>query len=308
MVLATRIAAVRARNGNSSRAAFAAGVILAQALACGRGGGGASGQAPARPVGDSPVVARLNGEPIEIADLRAGFPGALRADRSQALEAAVARRLAAQEARRRGLDTADRVRAQVDALRRDAAAREEGLLRDALQASLESQISVTEDELRARYEQTKARFTERRLRLRRAVFPTAEAARAEDQKLGADGRLDPASSEEIGPLPVQKLFQAQWFGAMRLREPGQRVVVDREGKFALVELEEVLPPAPLPFEEVREQLEHEVRSQRGGEALAKLAQELRAAAHLEVDEAVLEDDAAWQRAAGERGPLRQPRR
>jgi hypothetical protein len=200
------------------------------------------------------------------------------------------------------------VRAQVDALRRDAAAREEGLLRDALQASLESQISVTEDELRARYEQTKARFTERRLRLRRAVFPTAEAARAEDQKLGADGRLDPASSEEIGPLPVQKLFQAQWFGAMRLREPGQRVVVDREGKFALVELEEVLPPAPLPFEEVREQLEHEVRSQRGGEALAKLAQELRAAAHLEVDEAVLKDDAAWQQAAGETGPPHRPGR
>ena len=114
----------------------------------------------------------------------------------------MARRLAAQEARRRGLDATSDVRAQIEALRREAAAREEALLRDALQASLEAQIAVTEDELRARYEQTQARYTERRLRLRRAVFPSAEAARAENERLGADGRLDPAASEEIGPAPV----------------------------------------------------------------------------------------------------------
>ncbi len=160
--------------------------------------------------------------------------------------------------------------------------------------------------LRARYEQTQARYTERRLRLRRAAFPSAEAARAEDERLGADGRLDPASSEENGPAPVQKLMQLQMPGVMRLQEPGQRIVVEREGSFALVELAEVMPPAPLPFEEVREQLESELRAQKAAEAFAKLAQELRAAARLEIDEAVLKDEAAWQPSAGDAGPLRRP--
>jgi hypothetical protein len=283
---------------------WAVGVALA--LGCAREGTEASPQAVPPSAGDSPVVARLNGEPLTIADLRSGSPGALRMDRGHALDAAVARRLAAQEARRRGLDATSDVRAQIEALQREAAAREDALLQGALETSLAAQVAVTDDELRARYEQTQGRYTERRLRLRRIAFPTAEAAHAEDERLGPDGRLDPAASEEIGPAPVQKLMQMQVLGVMRLREPGQRVVVEREGGFALLELVEVLPPAPPPFEEVRAQIESELRAQRAGEAFAKLSQELRAAAKLEIDEAVLKDDAAWQPTGGEAAPLRQP--
>jgi peptidyl-prolyl cis-trans isomerase C len=250
-------------------------------------------------------VARLNGEPLTIADLRGGFPGGLRGDPGHALDAAVARRLAAQEARRRGLDATPDVQAQIEALRREAAAREEALLQGALEASLAAQIAVSEDELRARYEQTPGRYTEKRLRLRRAAFPSAEAARAADERLGVEGRLDPAASEEIGPAPVQKLMQMRAPGLRRLREPGQRIVVGREGDFALIELLEVLPPEPPPFEEVREQLASELRAQKAGEAFAKLTQDLRAAARLEIDEAVLKDDAAWQASAGEAAPRRQ---
>jgi len=295
---------MESRRRSPSLAVGAAGVALALALACAREADDASGEASAPLASDSPIVARLNGEPLTIADLRGGFPGALGPDRSHALDTAVARRLAALEARRRRLDATSDVQAQIEALRREAAAREEALLRDALQASLATQIAVTEDELRARYQQTQARYIERRLRLRRAAFDSAEAARSEDQRLGAEGRLDPATSEEIGPAPVQKLMQMRVPGLMRLREPGQRIVVEREGDFALVELVEVLPPAPPPFEEVREQLESELRAQKAGEAFAKLAQELRAAARIEIDESVLKDDAAWQPPAGEAALLR----
>lgn len=283
-----------------------AGLALALMLACGREAGDTGEQAPAAPAGDSPVVAQLNGEPLTIADLRGGFLGAQGQDPRHALDAAVARRLAAQEARRRGLDATGDVRAQIESLRREAVAREEALLRDALRGSLEQQLAVTEEELRARYEQTPARYSERQLRLRRAAFPSAEAARAEDVRLGVDGRLDPATSEEIGPAPVEKLMQLRLRGVMRLREPGQRVVVEREGNFALIELVELLPEVPLPFEEVREQIESALRSQRAGEEFAKLALELRAAARVEIDEAVLQDDAAWQPPAGEAAPLRRP--
>ncbi len=288
-----------------------AGVALSLFLACGSEGGdpstGDSSTNTSAPVaGDSPVVARLNDEPLTIADLRSGFPGGLRADSHHALDSAIALRLAAQEAKRRGLDATSAVRAQIEALRREAAAHEEALLRDALQSSLQEQVTTTEDELRARYEQTQARYSERRLRLRRVAFPSAEAARSEDARLGVDGRLDPAASEEIGPAPVQKLMQMRVPGVMRLSEPGQRIVVEREGEFAIVELVEVLPPAPPPFEEARAQVESELRSQKAGEAFAKLVEDLRAAARIEIDEAVLKDDAAWQESAGEEARLRRP--
>ena len=284
---------------------LAAGSLLALALACGRDAD-TSGKSSEAPAGGSPVAARLNGEPITIDDLQDSFAGPMRGDARHALDTAVARRLVAQEARRRGLDATSAVQAQIAALHRDAAAREDALLRDALQAALDAQQTVSEEELRQHYEQMPARFAEPQLRLRLVAFPSAEAAQAEDERLGADGRLDPATSEEIGPATVEELMQRRMFGTMRLREPGQRIVVPREGDFALLELEERLPPTPLPFEKVREQIENQVRSQHAGEAFAKLVEELRAKARVEIDEAVLNDDAAWPQPRGEAARLRRP--
>ncbi len=133
---------MEARRPSTSLTICAAGMALA--LACGRQeGGDASGEASAPPAGDSPVVARLNGEPLTIADLRGGFPGAMGGNPGHALDTAVARRLAAQEAGRRGLDATSTVQAQIEALRREAAAREEALLRDALQASHEAELVIS---------------------------------------------------------------------------------------------------------------------------------------------------------------------
>jgi parvulin-like peptidyl-prolyl isomerase len=195
------------------------------------------------------------------------------------------------------------VKAQIEALRREAAAREEALLRDALQAALAEQVAIAEEELRAHYEQTKGRYTEPRLRLRRIAFPTAEAARAEDERLGPEGHLDPAASEEIGPASREELMRMQLFGMMRLQQPGRRIVVPSESGSALVELVEVLPPAPPPFEEVRERIESGLRAQKAGEAFAKLSQELRAAARLEVDESALKEAVAAPSPTGGDAPL-----
>ena len=287
------------------RGLVSAGLGLAVALGCGRENA-PSGKTAAAPADGSRVVARLNGEPIETDDLLASFPGAMRGDLRHALDATVARRLAANEARRRGLDKSGDVQAQVAALRREAAAREETLLRDALLASLDADAAVSEEELRAQYEKAPMRFMAPQLKLRRVRFPTAEAARAEDERLGPDGRRDPAASEEIGPAPVEELMQQGMIGMMRLQEPGQRIVVEREGAFAVVELVERLPAAPLPFEKVRPELETQLRAQRSGEAFAKLMEELRTKAKLEVDEAALQEEAAKQPEPGAGGRLRRP--
>ena len=250
--------------------------------------------------GGAGVVARVDGSPITVDDVSGGGPWFRAGGSRAALDLAIARRLASNEARRRGLDASDAVQEQLRAVRSEAAAREEALLAHALHVALAEQIEVSDDELRAHYEKTRARFSERRVRLRRKTFESADAARAEDARLGSEGRLDAESSEEIGPASMQELLQRGILGVMRLREPGQRVVIEREGAPALLELVEVLPPEPPPFEAVRAQLESELRAQRAAEAFSKLGDELRAAAKIEIDEAAIAKAEAEQPSAGPR--------
>ena len=330
---------MQSRKRNSGRAAVAAGLALtlSLALACGReeqraGEPALSAAAPSAtsaeatappppppvavppspappaadsPVHPSPVVVRLNGEPITIDGLVGGYPRQTRAERTHAIDNALQRILTAREARRRGLDQTDAVRAKIEALHRQAVAREEVLLRDALQAALTEQIALTEAELRAHYQQTLPHYTRRRMRLRENVFDSEAAAQAEDQRLGVAGRLDPAASQAIGPVPVGPLTQIQQPEVMGLHQPGQRIVVERDGKFALIELEEELPQAPLPFEQVRDEVEKDLRARRGKDAFDQLSEQLRAASRVEIVEAVLADDAEWQQPVEEAAPLRQ---
>ena len=261
----------------------------------------AAGDSPVHP---SPVVVRLDGEPITIDGLVGGYPRQTRAERTHAIDNAVQRRLTAREARRRGLDATPAMRERIEALHREAAAREEVLLRDALQVSLTEQVVLTEAELRAHYQETLRSYTKRRMRLREASFDSQEAARAADQRLGATGRLDPAASQEIGPVAIDQRMQIQLPGVMGLRQPGQRIVVERDGKFALIELEEELPQAPLSFEQARDEVEKDLRSRRGKEAFDQLSQQLLAGARVEIVEAVVEDDAEWQQPAEQAAPLR----
>jgi parvulin-like peptidyl-prolyl isomerase len=280
------------------RGCISAGIGLSVALACGDAGPIEKTVSEAEP--GSRVVAHLNGEPIEADELRASFPGAMAGDVRHALDATIARRLVAQEARRRGLDVAPEVQARLAAFRREAAAREDAILRDALMQSLDAEVAVDEAALRAQYEQAAPlRFMSPQLRVRRVAFPSAEAARAEDERLGAEGRLDPAASEEIGPAPVDELVQQGVMRVLQLQEPGQRIVVPQGNGFALVELIERLPPSPLPFEKVRPQLEAQLRAQRAGEAFQQLVETLRAQAKLEVDEAALAAEAAKAPGPGE---------
>ena len=161
-----------------------AAAALALALACGRDAEHAGAEPPASPPGSDAgrTVARLDGEPITSNDLRGGFGGA-NGGRA-ALENAIARRLYAQEARRRGLDAASDVRAQIEAVRREAAHREDVILGSALESALAQQVAVSDDELQAHYAKTKNRYSEPRLRIRRARFPSAQAAHAADEQLG----------------------------------------------------------------------------------------------------------------------------
>jgi len=131
------------------------------------------------------------------------------------------------------------------------------------------------------------------VRLRRESFPSREAARAAEARLGPAGRLDPATAETIGPAPAASLPPSVLPEALRLRRPGDRTLVEREGDVALVELVEVIPAAPQPFEAVRDRVERSLRTLRGQEAFHQLLEGLRDGAEVEIDAALLSQDAMW---------------
>jgi hypothetical protein len=67
--------------------------------------------------------------------------------------------------------------------------------------------------------------------------------------------------------------------------------------FGVVELVEVLPAVPQPFEAVRDRVEESWRTLEGQRAFARLIAELREKADIEIDEAALANDALWRAAS-----------
>lgn len=232
-------------------------------------------------------VASVDGSAIEASDLVPDAEGARR-DPKRQLEAAITRKLATAEARHRALDERPDVAAKLEAIRRDAAQRGEEVLRDALFASLRDAVLLTDETLHAHYEKTKLRFAERHWRLLRQRFATEAEARAADARLGAEGHLDAASADAIGPATASEVAVATSPEVLRLQRPGQRTLVAHDGAYELVELVEMLPAAPKPFDAVRPQVEASLRTLRAQEMFRAEIERLRAAAKIEIDEAALE--------------------
>ncbi|MEX2206803.1 MAG: peptidylprolyl isomerase [Myxococcota bacterium] len=224
------------------------------------------------------VVARVNGEPIAIAEDTKD--AATTSDAVHArVDAAVARHLAAAEATRRGLLASD--------VSGPPSVRKEEKLRDALYASMRDSLELGEDELRAHYEKTRVRYLTPQVSLRRKSFAREADARAEERRLGADGRISAAGSDTIGPAPVGGLPTSVMPEALSLTAEGQRVVLTRGGRWWLVELEEIHASEPLPFEAARTRVEQSLRMLRAQSLFHAEIDRLRSEAQVAVDEAAL---------------------
>jgi len=255
------------------------GVVLA--LACNsadRGGGHIKNAG-------EPVLARIGSGVITTADL-VGARG-VSGDHRRELEAAITRRLAAEEARRRGLADTDETGPRLAAIRRQATVKEEEVLRDALFAHMKSELKVSDEDLREYYEKTKIRFATPELHLRRVAFASKAEAEAALSKPVSQPVLDPKASEEIGPAPVDKLPPTVLPEVLQLRRPGDRILVQRGGESSIVELVEILPAEPRPFDEVRKMLDESFRTLRAQEAFTKEMEQLRTKAKVEIDEETL---------------------
>ena len=248
----------------------------------------------------SVVLARIGKEVVTAGELGALPPNA---DGKARLEMLVRRKLAIQEARRRGLENDPAVRAEIEVIRNNCARLEEGLLRNAFNKSIHRGMVLSEEDVRAHYEQTKASYVERQWMLRMQSYPNEEEARAAAAALGATGRLDPKQSEVLGPLPASELPRGLLTSLHELQKPGDRVVVPLN-RWTVVELVEYLPSAQLPFELVRGKVEQSLRAVRAEELVRAEIDRLRAAKDVSIDEAAL---AAVRRLAARDARPRRPR-
>ena len=269
------------------------------------------------------VVAWIDDEPVPIAEARSllrGDGGRDAAQRRMAVEGAISRRLVARAER---ADQAAREEESPGARHAQASRRKDPVAdADALFQRLRDGLSISEDELRAHYEETRWRYLARQVRLRRQVYAigtpaaqpapahTAEAAETAEASVR---RLDPRHSEVIGPAPLSDLPRSLLPEVLELQTVGERIVIERAdeggggGGATLVELVEILPAKPLSFERVREQVEASLRTLRGQQAMRTRLADLRAASAITIEEATLTDDGLWETAgASPRAPTSSP--
>lgn len=86
--------------------------------------------------------------------------------------------------------------------------------------------------------------------------------------LTASGRLPGAAPDQPGPVPLP-IVQAG-FGMEEGEEP-QVVALDQAGGFALVALDRILPPAPVPLAQIRARVAADLTAERGAAAAKSVA-------------------------------------
>ncbi len=229
----------------------------------------------------SPVVARIGQRELRAAELGAPAPDA--AGRRRQLEEAITRVLAADEARQLDLAGADpKLAAAIAEVRREAMVREEALLRDALFAQVADAAAPTEEEVRAAYEATKANYRETQLTLR--FTPASSRAEAEALFAGPAGAAAPGV-ETIGPAAIRRLPAKVLPEALTLATPGERAVAGSpEEGFGVIELVEILPAAPVPYEDAHERVARSLRMRAGQQAFRKRIEALRSEQDIQVFE------------------------
>jgi len=240
------------------------------------------------------VVAWVDGEPLAVEAVLSPRRLSGRSGREARVEAAVLDEIARLEARRRGLHEQPQVKQQLRQVRLDGRRREQEILRAALARQIVGDVEISEAELRRAYEQDERSYRDRQLRLREWSFESKQQARSALEGTGEAGALDPGEAVEVGPLSFRNPSRRYARAMGRLRTPGERVVIEAEGKWLVVELAEIETDAKLPFEEVREQLLRRLQGKRAEQLFEQQLRELRASADVRIDQAVLSDEELWR--------------
>ena len=255
------------------------------------------------------VVARVGNRSVSISDLEASFPGRPRAAGPRALRPREARAvlerkieglLVEAEAEALGLTRDPEYLAERAALLSEAEDRARETLRRRLVERLSAEAEVTEAELREQMERMPRRFLTREIHVRRLVVDDEAAVRDAARRIvegepfadvSAEVSTDPelrSAGGDLGPQERSQLPPGVAARARALRSPGDVSEPFRAGgKWSLIEL--VAPPREVarPFEEVRPELEREVRSATAAQLLRQRLEERRVTLGVTIDEELL---------------------
>lgn len=283
-------------------------------LALGLGAGGCGGEPPPERSSE-PIVATVGSRVITLPELRgelrplrfrAGPPPSNVDHRRRTLDRIVTLELAEQVARDRGLLEDPRYLQRASAVEREARRWKQETLRRLLAEDLVLDFNPGEEEIRAYYENSKARFRTTQLQLREIV--TAEEATAREAlqqvrdgapfaEVAASRSIATSASEggRIGPFERGLAPEPLIPHLGRLREPGDLVGPFQEPRgwtILLLETREV--GVPLDFDQVRPRIEPMLRRQEMEQRYDQLIAEARQNIGVSIDEKILANDALFE--------------
>jgi hypothetical protein len=239
------------------------------------------------PIDDSGrPLAWVSGQKLTSADLR--FTGTLEEpdQRREVIDRGVDDLLVAREARRRGLGYTEQAVKQIAAVRRAAEIRERRILRDVLYEVMASEVEISEAELREESDRFEGFHRRRLVTLRSQTFRSRASA---EEAL----HTPVTASKIVGPMLVRELPAVLRKATKRLNAIGERVVVPTGEMWSSVELiaEEIL--APPTFERARDALQQRLHRRKAAEAFERELERLRAAADIQLEPGVLDNDTLW---------------
>ena len=257
---------------------------------------------------DSRVLARVGGHPVGVDEFKSTVaslpggerrlqrPGGAHAELDRMVDSIVVE----EEAKRRALTNDSVYVERSAAIRAQAALQEQELLSRLLQQKLAQEVQLTEDDLRAQYEKSKGHLLTSNFHVRRIVVDNEQAAQAARQRIAAGEDFSDvaaavttepalkAARGDLGTLPLSEIPVALQSRVLSLQTANQ--VTDpfsAEGKWNLLQLVSRDDAVLRGFEEVRAQLDTEVRTTKAAEAFQKLLNAQREALHVEIDESLL---------------------
>lgn len=254
------------------------------------------------------VVARVGDRSITASDLEAtrlGRAGRMRRPERRSaspgewralLERRIDQLLVEEEAAERGISSDPAYLAERDAILGQAELRVRELQRTLLLAKLADEAEVRDEELRERMDQMPRRFRARVIHVRRLVVDDEAAARAAARRIAAgedfgevaaEVSTDPALRRSRGDLGPRERFALPPEVAARTRALQEGEVSEpfrAEAGWNLIQLVAGPQDATRAFEDVRPQLEQEVRAAKAAETLARLLVGRRTALGVTIDE------------------------
>lgn len=261
-----------------------------------------SDSSQAEPKKDAQVMAEVNGKAITTDDFEGelkNLPEYLKSmsdsaqGRKEMLDTMVVRELILQQASKDGLDKGPEVAKKLEDLKKRL------IVEAYLKKKVESDTTVSDEELKKFYEQNKDKFkADAQIRASHILVSTEQEAKDLLSKLKAGGNFEELAKGHSKDSSAAKGGDIGWFGKgamvppfekalMALKEGQLSDVVRTDYGYHIIKLTGKRPAGLRPFDEVKEQIKGALMPAKQQELFLKIKEELKKSAKINIKEDVL---------------------